>query len=161
MTLAVDSSCPIDRYAFARYLHAFLLSLSTPLFYTPNFHIYSAMAQNDHPHLVVVGSGWVGLYIAQYINTSIYSVSVVSPRRTSAYTPLLASAACGLFPFSYAEESLRAKGRRCNFIKATVVGVDFATKQVHCESAFDDDSAFARRLFDLPYDYLILCPGCT
>jgi NADH:ubiquinone reductase (non-electrogenic) len=118
------------------------------------------MAPNDRPHLVVIGSGWVGLYIAQYINTAIYSVSIVSPRRTSAYTPLLASAACGLFPFSVAEESLRAKGIHCNFIKANALSIDFTTKKVHCEAAFDDDSSFTGRLFDLAYDKLIVSPGC-
>jgi len=118
------------------------------------------MAQGNLPHLVVIGSGWVGLYIAQYIDTSIYSVSIVSPRRTSAYTPLLASAACGLFPFSCAEESLRAKGRGCNFIKANALGVDFTSKQVQCEAAFDDDSSFVGRRFNIAYDKLIICPGC-
>lgn len=119
------------------------------------------MAQGDRPRLLVIGSGWVGLYVAQYIDTTIYSVSVVSPRRTSAYTPLLASAACGLFPFSYAEESLRAKSRRCNFIKANALGVDFATRKVHCEAAFDDDISFKGRTFDISYDKLVICPGCT
>src|ERR1700761_3691807 len=118
------------------------------------------MGKDERSHLVVVGSGWVGLYVAQYIDTSIYSVSIISPRRTSAYTPLLASAACGLFPFSCAEESLRAKGRQCNFVKANALGVDFATKQVHCEAAFDDESTFTGRRFDLQYDILILSPGC-
>jgi NADH:ubiquinone reductase (non-electrogenic) len=118
------------------------------------------MAKDGRPHLVVVGSGWVGLYVAQYVNTSLYSVSIVSPRRTSAYTPLLASAACGLFPFSCAEESLRAKRRECNFVKANALDVDFTAKTVHCEAAFDDESSFTGRRFDLRYDLLILSPGC-
>jgi NADH:ubiquinone reductase (non-electrogenic) len=119
------------------------------------------MAKNERPHVVVIGSGWVGLYIAQYIDTTRYSVSVVSPRRTSAYTPLLASAACGLFAFSYAEESLRAKGRHCSFVKANAVGVDFANKLVRCVAAFDDDATFDPPPFTLEYDKLIISPGCT
>ncbi|KAF2433082.1 FAD/NAD(P)-binding domain-containing protein [Tothia fuscella] len=118
------------------------------------------MAHDDRPRLVVIGSGWVGLYIAQYINTELYKVSIISPRRTSAYTPLLASAACGLFPFSCAEESLRTKGRRCDFIKAYVASIDFEQKQLRCEAAFDDNDAFSGRAFDVGYDILIISPGC-
>lgn len=118
------------------------------------------MTGDERPHLVVIGSGWVGLYIAQYIDVTRYAVSIVSPRRTSAYTPLLASAACGLFPFSCAEESLRVKGRRSNFVKANVVALDFVSKQVHCEAAFDDDASFAARPFTIAYDILIISPGC-
>ena len=122
----------------------------------------STMAQDSRLHLVIIGSGWAGYYIAQYIDTTIYSVSVISPRRTSAYTPLLASAACGLFPFSCAEESVRVPGCRYRFIKANASSIDFDNKRVHCEPAFDDDddAALAKRFFDIAYDLLIICPGC-
>merc|ERR1711939_1195390 len=121
----------------------------------------TTMANDDRERLVVIGSGWVGLYLAQYIDTTIYSVSIVSPRRTSAYTPLLASAACGLFPFSLAEESIRAKGRHCDFIKANALDVDFEARQVQCEAAFDEkNDGFPTRQFVLKYDKLVICPGC-
>jgi NADH:ubiquinone reductase (non-electrogenic) len=109
--------------------------------------------------LVVIGSGWVGLYIAQYIDTNIYSVTIISPRRTSAYTPLLASAACGFFPFSCAEESLRAKGRDISFFKAYALSVDFEKRVVTCEPAFDE--SLKEQTFDVEYDKLVISPGCT
>ena len=119
------------------------------------------MVEGNRPRLVVIGSGWVGLYVAQYIDTKKYSVLIISPKQTSAYTPLLASAACGLFAFRYAEESLRAKGRDCSFIKATVLGVDFDAKKVQCQAAFAvDKSSLAEKLFDIVYDKLIIAPGC-
>ncbi|KAL6244344.1 hypothetical protein RBB50_008586 [Rhinocladiella similis] len=119
------------------------------------------MAIDGRERLVIIGSGWAGLYIAQYIDTSRYAVSIVSPRRTSAYTPLLASAACGLFPFSCAEESVRAKGRNCYFIKANALSIDFDTNRVQCEAAFDEEEdGFPNREFYLGYDRLIICPGC-
>ncbi|KAI1618356.1 hypothetical protein EDD36DRAFT_414038 [Exophiala viscosa] len=109
------------------------------------------MAKDNLPRVVVIGSGWVGLY----------SLSVVSPRLTSAYTPLLASAACSLFPFSCAEESIRAKGRRCNLIKANAIEIDFCSNQILCEPAFDDhDSNASDQQFRVAYDRLIICPGC-
>lgn len=113
------------------------------------------------PRIVVIGSGWAGFYLAEFLSTTAYAVTVVSPRRTSAYTPLLASAACGLFNFYLAEEPVRSKTRKCRFIKANVLGVDFGARRVQCAPAFEDDEAISNENFDLEYDYLILAPGCV
>ena len=112
------------------------------------------------PHIVVVGSGWAGFYLAEFLSTTSYAVTIVSPRRTSAYTPLLASAACGLFNFYLAEEPVRSKTRKCRFIKANVLGIDFESRNVHCAPAFEDDETVSNEKFDLEYDYLVLAPGC-
>ncbi|KAL8807462.1 MAG: hypothetical protein Q9200_004645 [Gallowayella weberi] len=114
----------------------------------------------SQPHIVVVGSGWAGFYLAEFLSTTTYRVTIVSPRRTSAYTPLLASAACGLFNFYLAEEPVRSKTRKCRFIKANVLDVEFGAKKVHCAPAFEDDDAVSNEEFDLEYDYLVLAPGC-
>ena len=53
------------------------------------------------------------------------------------------------------------RDRQYRFLKANALAVDFATKQVHCEAAFEDNGFSAGRLFDLAYDKLIICPGCT
>ena len=55
-------------------------------------------------HLVIIGTGWGGFPITQSISLHKYAVTVISPMRTIQYTPLLASAACGLFDFRLAEE---------------------------------------------------------
>ncbi|KAL8676862.1 MAG: hypothetical protein Q9224_007245, partial [Gallowayella concinna] len=114
----------------------------------------------SQPHIVVIGSGWAGFYLAECLSTTTYAVTIVSPRRTSAYTPLLASAACGLFNFYLAEEPVRSKTRKCRFIKANVLNVNFGAKNVHCAPAFEDDDAVSNEKFDLDYDYLVLAPGC-
>jgi NADH:ubiquinone reductase (non-electrogenic) len=113
------------------------------------------------PRLVIVGTGWAGFYIAQYIDSNKYAVTSISPRRTSAYTPLLASAACGQFNFYLAEEPVRSKSRSAQkFIKANVLDVDFDAKTVHCAPAFDDDPKLSQQEFDIEYDLLVLAPGC-
>ncbi len=114
------------------------------------------------PRLVIVGTGWAGFYIAQYIDTNKYAVTCISPRRTSAYTPLLASAACGLFNFYLAEEPVRSKSRSVQkFIKANVLDVNFNAKTVHCAPAFDDDPQLSQQEFDIDHDILVLAPGCV
>jgi NADH dehydrogenase FAD-containing subunit len=118
------------------------------------------MSLQKRERLVVVGSGWVGLYFAQYIDTKKYHVSIISPSRTSPYTPLLASAAVAIIPFRYAEESVRSKGRDVSFLEANVTAVDMHAKSVSCEAAFPDDEHLSERKFSLKYDKLILSPGC-
>lgn len=113
------------------------------------------------PRVTIIGSGWAGFYISDNIDLSAYDVTIVSPRRTLAYTPLLASAAVGLFNFYLAEESVRSKSRSAlKFIKANVLDVDFDNKNCRCAPAFDDDAELAKAHFDVEYDYLVLAPGC-
>ena len=113
------------------------------------------------PRLVIIGSGWAGFYLAEHIDLSKYSVTLLSPRRTSAFTPLLASAAVGLFNFYLAEEPVRSKSRRqLKFIKANVLDIDFATKSCKCAPAFDEDPGLVAQQFDVQYDYLVIAPGC-
>ena len=119
------------------------------------------MAPEERIQLVVIGSGWVGLYIAQYIETKVFSVSNISPDRTRTYTPLLASAACGRFPFSCAEEFIRAKGRHLRFLEANAVGIDFTRQQVRCVAAVQDDRQETERHFAVSYQKLVISPGCT
>ncbi|KAJ8610894.1 hypothetical protein MRB53_038282 [Persea americana] len=128
--------------------------------YTTPMRRYQTMTSDSRSRLVVIGSGWVGLYLAQYIDHTKYALTVISPRRTSAYTPLLASAACGLITFSCAEESLRTRNGKLTFVKAMATAVDFAKKEVKCEAAFDeDDKALKKRKFKLGYDVLVMAPG--
>ncbi|KAL9112181.1 MAG: hypothetical protein Q9227_003558 [Pyrenula ochraceoflavens] len=112
------------------------------------------------PRLVIIGSGWAGFYIADYIDYSKYAVTMISPRRTSAYTPLLASAACGLFNFYLAEENVRAKGRKLRFVKANALDVDFESRNVICAPAFDDDPELEKEHIHIGYDLLVIAPGC-
>jgi NADH:ubiquinone reductase (non-electrogenic) len=113
------------------------------------------------PRLLIIGSGWAGFYMAEYISTAKHSVTIVSPRRTTAYTPLLASAACGLFNCYLAEDSVRSKSRSAlRFVKANVTGVDFARRCCTCTPAFDDDPDETLADFELEYDLLVIAPGC-
>ena len=105
--------------------------------------------------------GWAGFYIDQYVDQSLYDVTIISPRRTSAYTPLLASAAVGLFNFYLAEEQVRSKSRNAiKYLKANVLDIDFQQKKCQCSPAFDEDPSMAQQLFDIEYDILCIAPGC-
>lgn len=108
--------------------------------------------------VLIVGTGWAGYTLAHSLDPFKYKITVVSPQSTSPYTPLLASAACGLFDFRLAEEPIRRKSRNIRFIKASVLSVDFETKHVLCSPAF---SQLSKETFQVRYDKLVLCPGCA
>lgn len=74
------------------------------------------------------------------------------------YTPLLASAGCGLFNLRIAEEPIRRKSRGLRYIKASVKGIDFNSHTLLCEPAFDH---FRGDPFGFTYDKVIIAPGCT
>lgn len=78
----------------------------------------------------------------------------------SSLTHIQASAACGLFDFSLAEEPIRHKSKRMNYYKARVESVDLETNTCWCKSDCDTHDG-KNRYFNVGFDRLILAPGCT
>lgn len=62
---------------------------------------------------------------------------------------------------SIVETPIRHQTLDLRYIKARVENVDFAAKTCQCVPAFDHMPEAAQDNFDLPYDYLVLAPGCT
>ncbi|MCJ1431871.1 hypothetical protein MMC27_001227 [Xylographa pallens] len=108
--------------------------------------------------IVVIGTGWAGFTLAQKLNDKKFNITIISPETTSPYTPLLASAACGLYDFSLAEESIRRKSKNFKLIKAYVDDIDLDKKICFCRPEF---KALADQKFEIPYDYVFIAPGCT
>ena len=100
--------------------------------------------------IVIVGTGWAGLTLARKLDGKKFNVTIISQEATSPYTPLPASAACGLFDLSLAEEPVRRKSQALRYIKASVDIIDFTKKICSCSPGFE-----------IPYDYVVIAPGCT
>jgi NADH:ubiquinone reductase (non-electrogenic) len=107
--------------------------------------------------IVIVGTGWAGWTLSQEINDKTYNIVVISPDRTVTLSPLLASAACGIFDFRIAEEPVRRRSRKLEKVQAEATDVDFDKQVVLCKSAITN---FPEQSFEIKYDYLILAPGC-
>lgn len=112
---------------------------------------------SNRKRVVIVGSGWAGLTTANSISQAKYDIIVVSPHATSPYTPLLASAACGMFDFRLIEEPVRRNDRYLQYLKAKVEVIDFDTQSMTCIPACGDIPADE---FKIDYDILVLAPGC-
>ena len=114
------------------------------------------------PSLAVIGAGWGGFPISQAIDLDQYDVTVISPVRTIQYTPLLASAACGLFDFRMAEEPVRRRHRvGMKYYKATAEHIDLDKQVITCQPDVGHMSADGNEPFEVRYDVLILSPGCN
>ncbi|KAJ0110275.1 hypothetical protein J7T55_000708 [Diaporthe amygdali] len=117
--------------------------------------------QANRKRVIIVGSGWAGATLSTALDERKFKVTVISPEETTPYTPLLASAACGLYDFSLVEAPIRHQNKDIRYIKASVDDVDFDKKVCKCKPAFDELPKTSPGEFDLSYDYLILAPGCT
>lgn len=112
------------------------------------------------PVLAVIGSGWGGFTLSQKIAVDKYKLKIISPVRTVQYTPLLASAACGLFNFRLAEEPVRRKNRsEVEYYKAIATDIDFSKRVIRCTTAAEVDGE-GHKDFDVQYDKLCIAPGC-
>lgn len=108
--------------------------------------------------IAIIGSGWGGYNLAHALDTNKYDVMVISPEETSAITPLLASAACGLFYSQLAEEPIRRKHLNVQYVKAYVQDIQFKEKTVICRPAF---STLKDEQFKIFYDKVVISPGCS
>lgn len=112
------------------------------------------------PVLAIIGTGWGGFTLSQHVALEKYHLKVISPLRTVQYTPLLASAACGLFNFRLAEEPVRRKSRtEVEYFKATAENIDFDRRIIKCLTAAEVDGTKSSS-FDVQYDKLCIAPGC-
>lgn len=115
--------------------------------------------------IAIIGSGWGGFTISHALSLAKYNVAVISPSRTIQYTPLLASAAAGMFDFRLAEEPVRRRTKLpgLSYYNARVDDIDFSSRTLDCKATQrgvteqhlkDADS------FKLKYDKLVIAPGC-
>ncbi|TVY91748.1 External alternative NAD(P)H-ubiquinone oxidoreductase B1, mitochondrial, partial [Lachnellula willkommii] len=141
---------------------------TTPLHTLPN---------TSKPTLAILGTGWAGWTLSQELGSQTsplahtHNILILSPSRTMALTPLLASAACSIFDFRIAEEPVRRSSLAASVHKyqVHVLGVDFAQKRIKCVAAVGsngDDRApdggagrAGEGEFEVEYDTLLMAPG--
>lgn len=114
--------------------------------------------------LAIIGSGWSGFTLSQKVNLALYDVTVISPVRTVQYTPLLASAACGLFDFRLGEEPIKRRSRPgLKYYNAYAEHIDLEKRIVKCKPALPKSLAISKGdgVFDVEYDKICLAPGCS
>lgn len=126
----------------------------------PHARQNNIVVKMSKPVLAVIGSGWGGFTLSQKVSLERFHLKIISPVRTIQYTPLLASAACGLFNFRLAEEPVRRKQRTdVEYYKAVALNIDFDKRIIRCKTAAEVDGEDPKD-FDVKYDQLCIAPGC-
>jgi NADH:ubiquinone reductase (non-electrogenic) len=109
--------------------------------------------------VAVIGSGWAGFVLSQQLSVAKYNIKIISPVRTIQYTPLLASAACGLFDFRVAEEPVRRRSRTdVQYFKATAENINLDDRVIKCKPAVSE--FWPEHEYEIKYDKIVIAPGC-
>ncbi|RMD42956.1 hypothetical protein DV735_g2183, partial [Chaetothyriales sp. CBS 134920] len=83
--------------------------------------------------VVILGSGWAGYVLSQQLDTSKYSVLVVSPRPYFVFTPLLNDSAVGTLEFRNVLESLRKRDGRVAYLQGWADDVNLVDQTITVE----------------------------
>lgn len=111
--------------------------------------------------IVVLGTGWGAHAFLKSIDTTIYDVTVVSPRNYFMFTPMLAASAVGTVEFRSIIEPIRNINPSIEYLEAVATNIITKDKMITCESLQCTGTSCDILSFDLGYDYLITSVGAT
>lgn len=109
--------------------------------------------------VVVLGTGWGAMSFLKEIDTSMYDVTVVSPRNHFVFTPMLAGASVGTVEFRSICEPIREINRQAQYLEAQATRIDPRTKTVECQSVVCDGNSCDIDDFTISYDRLVVTVG--
>ncbi|CAB9521114.1 Internal alternative NAD(P)H-ubiquinone oxidoreductase A1, mitochondrial [Seminavis robusta] len=113
----------------------------------------------EREKIVVLGTGWGAVSFLKGIDTSLYDVTVISPRNYFLFTPMLAGASVGTVEYRSITEPVREINRKVNYLEATATEIDPKTKVVTCESVVCDGNSCDIEDFTVEYDRLVVTVG--
>lgn len=105
--------------------------------------------------LVILGTGFASFSAVKGLDTSLYDVTVVSPRNHFLFTPLLPSTTVGTIEFRSIIEPIRTAKEHITFYHAFADRLDTAARTLLCRNALDGNE------FTLPYDLLVIGVGAV
>lgn len=105
--------------------------------------------------LIILGTGFASFSMVKNLDTSLYSVIVVSPRNHFLFTPLLPSTTVGTIEFRSIIEPIRTAKDHITFYHAYCMTVEVSVKTIRCSNALDGYE------FTLPYDLLVIGVGAV
>ncbi|EJS44369.1 nde2p [Saccharomyces arboricola H-6] len=109
--------------------------------------------------LVILGTGWGAISLLKKLDTSLYNVTVVSPRSFFLFTPLLPSTPVGTIEMKSIVEPVRSIARRTpgevHYIEAEALDIDPKAQKVMVQSVSEDEYFVS----SLNYDYLVVSVG--
>ncbi|GMM36521.1 NADH-ubiquinone reductase (H(+)-translocating) [Saccharomycopsis crataegensis] len=120
---------------------------------------------NKKKNLVILGSGWGSISLLKNLDTTLYNVTIISPRNYFLFTPLLPSVPTGTVDLKSIVEPVRTITRRSNgeviYIEAEATSIDPATKTITYKHTKDHEGNPVDSRFEtsISYDYLVVGVG--
>ncbi|KAH3668629.1 hypothetical protein OGAPHI_002383 [Ogataea philodendri] len=112
----------------------------------------------EKKHLVILGSGWGAASMLKDLDTSLYKVTIISPRSYFLFTPLLPSAPTGTIEPRSIVEPIRSIAKRTpaevTYYEADATDLDYSNNSLKIK--FPDSSAVEK---EVKYDYLVVAVG--
>lgn len=108
---------------------------------------------SHHPHVVIVGGGFAGLYAAKALSRAPVRVTLIDRRNHHLFQPLLyqvATAGLSAIDIGAPIRQILRRSRNTTVLMAHVVGVDMASRRVSLSTGRSID-----------YDYLIIAAGAS
>ena len=111
------------------------------------------MSKPEKKKVVVLGTGFGAFSFVKRLDTSLFDVTVVSPRNHFLFTPLLPSTTVGTIEFRSIIEPVRVAKPEARFYQAVCRSVDPVRKTISCEGILE------KNVFEFPYDLLVIAVG--
>lgn len=113
------------------------------------------------PRIVILGAGWGAYSFLKTIDTTLYDVTIVSPRNYFVFTPMLAASSVGTVEFRSITEPIRNVNPLADYLETQATTVDTDKKVVYCESVKCEGTACDVTDFEVAYDHLVVTVGAT
>ena len=111
---------------------------------------------SNPPRILVVGGGYVGLYVALNLQKRLRpgeaTVTVVDPHSYMTYQPFLPEAAAGNLEPRHVVAPLRRVLNKCEVINGTIESIDHASRRAQMKP-------MEGPMRELEYDSIVICPG--
>jgi NADH dehydrogenase FAD-containing subunit len=109
--------------------------------------------------LVILGTGWGAASFVKSIDTSMFDVTVVSPRNYFLFTPMLAGAAVGTVNYRSITQPIRQVNPNVQYLEATANNIDPDSRTITCESVTCMGNSCTIDEFKIEYDRLLVSVG--
>ncbi len=120
---------------------------------------------NKKKNLVILGSGWGSISLLKELDTTLYNVTIISPRNYFLFTPLLPSVPTGTIDLKSIVEPVRTITRRSNgevvYIEAEATDIDPVNKTVKYKHTQDHEGNPVSKQVEseISFDYLVVGVG--
>lgn len=116
-------------------------------------------SNNKKERIVILGTGWGSYSFLKTIDTTIFDVTVISPKNYFLFTPMLAASAVGTVELKSIIDPIRNVNALADYLEASATAINVVSKTINCVSLKCEGTTCDFLEFEVNYDYLICAVG--